>query len=1596
VWVPSGAKLTISVSGSIVAQSWISSYYAQQVLYVKVFEANGLSEVKGWTLYNDKGPLSSPFTLSWGPTKLSEWVNTGAARTMLVRTQSGAGLRSSAQWDTTVQTTAGNGGANPGCVDERTKRGGGLGSVGDVEDPVNSFTGSYTESRRDLEATAGLFGLDWVREYDSGGTAGSAAWGFSFDDRVEVLGSGDVELTLPSSRVVVFGSDGVGGFERPVEYDGRLEVDGTGWKLSFSDGSSKFFDSSGVMTSWESWDGQVVAATYSSGQLSALTSTEGPWLSLAYTAGKLTSVTASDGRVVTYSYDMNGFLAGVVLPGSLGWSYTNDTAGRVSLVEDPTGVDVVSLVYDGAGRVSSQTTASGAHSTFSYDLPRSKVDVTDVAASRTSTYYYDGLGRLTSVKDPNGEVVERAYDSFDELTATTSRLGAASTVARNARGLITEIDAPDAEPVAVSYDASNRVESVSDASGTTTYSYDGAERVPSSITDAGSNVMTIDVLDGRIASVTDADGVTVEYRHNALGQLVEIEDEHANVTVFSYDAVGRLVAQQMPSGARTEIDYDAAGRPEVVTAADGGVATTTYDSAGRVLSVTDAMSAQTSYVYDPASGLLSSMTDPMGRVTAYSYNVYGDLERTTFEDTSFREADHGVLGRLEATRDELGRETTYSYDADGHIASVLDPAGAETATVYDSAGRVVSVSDPMGRETTYSYEPDTGLLTSVSSLAGATTYSYDALGRQRTVTDLRGGVSETAYTPGGRVDWVEDPLDRRTEYTYDDAGRLASITEPGSLTTTYGYDEDSRVALVRSPEGNETLTTYDGLGRVLTVTDPAGVVSANTWTKTGQIETTTSTGEGTVEFSYNPDGTLGWVDDALGNRTNFTYNDRGRLESRTDAELNTWSTVYDPAGQLVSETDPLNRTTSYTYDGAGRMQTRSDPSGRSTTWSWHPDGLVDTRIDDDGTDTNTVDYSYDTIGRRSAAAVTETSFAPLADVTTLYSYNAAGDLTSESLISVMGASVRTLSYDYDIAGQRTRLHRADGTTVLYEYDDAGRVETLTAGEAAADSFAGVSSGPWDESKWDTTSTDSATARIDNGTGAMDVAASPGSALEAKSLTPPSADGDTAVTYAFVSGATTTEFRLDARTINSGDRYSLGLAANSSTAAITKTVSGTTTTLATFAVPVGTDAHRARLKVEGSTISAKVWDPDTTEPETWSVTTTDTSITGTGTPGLYTAAGTGAANTVTVDDWTHNNASAGPPELVDYGWDKDSKLTSEILADGGTRDWTWTDARLAGMDQNIAGAPSAMSLGYDSAGRINAETVDGVTTAYGYDNAGQLLSAEPDSEPASAWTYDTLGNRATQTIGSDTTTYTYDNAGELTTATRADGPATTYTYDQAGRRLSETTGSDTTAFAYNPAGQLALTVLPSTEMILRTSDADGASVGFYTDNSATIRYQFYDWDTTSGIAELTAIAAIGYNATGAFAETTDLTRAAGTPWASAQSTSTLDALASDIHHSTIDSTATNLAAAATYTPWGETDTTTPEPRLGYRGELTIAGHTHLRARDYDPTTGTFTTPDPLNGIPGTTTANNNYHYTNNNPLNLTDPTVGVSPSSGQWL
>lgn len=187
--------------------------------------------------------------------------------------------------------------------------------------------------------------------------------------------------------------------------------------------------------------------------------------------------------------------------------------------------------------------------------------------------------------------------------------------------------------------------------------------------------------------------------------------------------------------------------------------------------------------------------------------------------------------------------------------------------------------------------------------------------------------------------------------------------------------------------------------------------------------------------------------------------------------------------------------------------------------------------------------------------------------------------------------------------------------------------------------------------------------------------------------------------------------------------------------------------------------------------------------------------------------------------------------------------------------------------------------------------------------------------------------------------------------RASGADTTYTWDPAGRLATVTTGGSTQTRRCGPAGTL---------------DGIDASV------AADWQQLWWDLSGRDRVPQVLAWQANGVNT--AFCDGDDRLGATGV-W-----------YGYDWAGSTIGVTAMGVAAPAGYDPYGVSEPAhTGTAWYGYRSELATRGDLiHLRNRDYDPTTGTFLTRDPLDGVNGTPDVANPYAYVSNDPLNHVDP------------
>jgi RHS repeat-associated protein len=571
--------------------------------------------------------------------------------------------------------------------------------------------------------------------------------------------------------------------------------------------------------------------------------------------------------------------------------------------------------------------------------------------------------------------------------------------------------------------------------------------------------------------------------------------------------------------------------------------------------------------------------------------------------------------------------------------------------------------------------------------------------------------------------------------------------------------------------------------------------------------------------------------------------------------------------------------------------------------------------------------------------------------------------------------VTRVAYTYDNAGRRTSITRPDGTRLDYGYDPTtGLLETITPTYNLADTFTSSHTTDLDTSRWTVTGT-GVTARS-LGWARLSTPDTANASVAATANITDAADVDVSLTYDIdnsTSDTATTALRLR---VNGTNELQLSTVHNGSTLTLKKVVSGTPTSLGTLTRPAGTAPERIRVRLVGSALKAKVWIAGQTEPGSWGLEVTDSAVTAAGDTVIELDRIDGAPQ-ISVDDVTLVDLNAPPAAVATYGYDQDDRLITETLS-GGNRTWDYIDGQLTGFDQDLAGGDHDLTtvLTYDTSGRLETETTDAVTTTYTYDNAAQLLDAD-DGITERAWTYDTLGRWETSTRPEGAFTYTYDDANQLTDADCTAGPCAdaAYTYDRAGRRTNEDRGgTGDRTYTYTPSGRLATTQTDDGLDIVTTSrvnDADNHLTQLNTDDGTTTEQNLPTWDPTNWtLLETTT------------GTDTPVEHIGIANWAASINAGTVDdtplTWRGDIRGIDAD-------------PYGQPDTPPTEPTLGYRGELHTPDQLiHLRNRDYDPTTGQFLTTDPLEGLNGTTTLTDPYHYTNNNPLNQADP-FGLRPT-----
>jgi len=653
-------------------------------------------------------------------------------------------------------------------------------------------------------------------------------------------------------------------------------------------------------------------------------------------------------------------------------------------------------------------------------------------------YGFASSGRLLRIDDEKGNRLDLTYDANNRV----------ETVTDNASGRV----------LTFNYNADNRLESIS---GPTTTA------VPSGIW------VTYDYDDNQnLTSVTYADDSGFAYTYNDtedVHNLTEKRDKEGHLlNTWAYNSQDQAISNFSVNGKGVSISYVSESQVNV-TDAYGTLRSYTLgmvDGRKRVTAMTGIGSAPYSvsnairWVYDEDMRL-TEVEYAGGTINQYqNYDTKGNpgtiiLAYNTPEERTITYTCHpnmnAPLTRIETSVLGSGtKETIWDYDNNYDTIPNEDPTGLVsriiekgftkdafnaivsyeyiTAFTYTSKGQVLSIDGPIpgsGDTTSFTYDPTTGdLLTITRPLIGATSFSnYDAAGQVGLVTDVNNQSKGFTYDGRGRVTLIINNADGSTNSViYNTAGFPDSRTDEDGVIKSFLYDTlYGRLARTTDHVGNYISYDYDLQGNMIEKSyyDPLDV---RTNRKRYLYQDPAHNMPGKLYKEINPDDTF----------TKYGYDLEGNVASITDPNNNTTSYEYDPLNRLITVTQPGTVVTSYTYDGHGNLQTVTDAESHTTTHEYDDMGRL---LSTTSPDTGTVTYVYDEAGN----PVNKTD---AKGITVGYGYDLLNRLTDLNFPD----STQDITYTYDTGangmGRRTGMIDPSGS-MTFGYDVRGRLVEKT-------------------------------------------------------------------------------------------------------------------------------------------------------------------------------------------------------------------------------------------------------------------------------------------------------------------------------------------------------------------------------------------------------------------------------------------------------------------------------------------------------------------------------------------------------------------------
>jgi RHS repeat-associated protein len=586
---------------------------------------------------------------------------------------------------------------------------------------------------------------------------------------------------------------------------------------------------------------------------------------------RLTQITYPDGGQKTATYNTATTPWSIVqttkINGTLNLTTKTiyDSQVRVSqqqLQNDPDNSgnpDYTDTTYDADGRLKSVSNPYRTTSDPTYGI---------------TSHLYDGLGRVTSITEPDGSVVGMSYSA--NQTTVTDEAGKQRTTQVDGLGRLTSVwEAPNTSgynfETDYQYDAlGNLICAVQKGTDTTAFT-----NCASASATWRPRSFTYNAL-SRLITATNPESGTISYAYDNNGNVLTKTAPKPNqtgtatvVTTYTYDVLNRLTSKGYTgmSTAGAKYGYDGIALTGCTTTPPA--LTDSYPKQ-RGTSMCDA-SGGTSWAHDPMARTLTEKREigTVTNTTGYAYNLDGSPYTLTYPTGRVLTYTPSSVGRPLSASDSTGPINYVSaahYAAFGGLSSVTNGASIKVTDIYNDRLQPCWLYTTTG----------TALASSTLCTGTATT---------GTIQDVKYSFGLGANDNGNVLQIANNRNTNRTQnFLYDPLNRIAQAYTNG---TNWG---ETFSATATAPGVLPATPGIDAWGNL---TNRSGVTGKTSYEA---LSVSAATNNQLTGFTYDAAGNM-----TQNGSTTYTYDAENRLTSTSGCSF-----TYDGDGNRVQKTGCAN------------------------------------------------------------------------------------------------------------------------------------------------------------------------------------------------------------------------------------------------------------------------------------------------------------------------------------------------------------------------------------------------------------------------------------------------------------------------------------------------------------------------------------------------------------------------------------------------------------------------------------------------------------------------------------------------------------------